>query len=115
AGMPRAESSCRGARTQLLQSDELNLDPLIFEGIKEAAASGCHDRWEAASLAAGAAADASAALRQWTEQARAQQIRVPGVDPLSAVTLAYYGDGSVLSPTAEMLASKHLEAMSPAD
>jgi hypothetical protein len=104
-----------GARTQLLQSDELTLDPLIPPFTREAAASGCHDRWEAANVAADAADDASAALRQWPEQARARQIRVPGVDALTAVTLAYYGNGSALRPIAYALASKHLDAMSPAD
>jgi hypothetical protein len=111
------------ARTELWHAAyEQILDPLItFQQIKEAAAmkeaaaAGCHDRWSAARLAAGAADHASAALGQWSEQARAQQIRVPGVNALTAVTLAYYGDNPGLSPTAMMLASKHLDAMSPAD
>ena len=86
---------------------------LVSPAIREAAASGCHARWAAANLAVSAADDASAALRPWPEQARAQQIQVPGVDALSAVSLAYNFGG--LTPTAEMLASKHLDAMSAAD
>jgi hypothetical protein len=103
------------ARTQLAQPDAWNLDPSMLSAIKEAAAAGCHDRWEAASLVASAAHDASAALSPWPERARAHQIQVPAVDALTAVTLAYYGGGSVLSPTAQMLASTHLDAMSAAD
>ena len=81
------------------------------------------------------AGDASAALREWSEQARAQQIRVPGVNALTAVTLAYYGQDGILAnyglqnsvgyygfdapsgltPATFMLASEHLDAMSPTD
>ncbi|MGE2817926.1 hypothetical protein ACQI5H_22695 [Mycobacterium heidelbergense] len=110
------QQQLQNARTQLGQPDLYNLDPSILQAIKEAAAAGCHQRWEAARLAAGAAGDASTALRPWPGQARAQQIRVPGVDALTAVTLAYdHGGGGAPSPTANMLASKQLDAMSPAD
>lgn len=102
--------------SHLFMQDLLTFDPSVIPpATREAAISGCHDRWEAANLVSSAADGASAVLRQWPEQARAQQIRVPGVDALSAVALAYYGGGSVLSPTAQMLASQHLDAMSAAD
>jgi hypothetical protein len=101
------------AKTQL-QSDALIFNPLSPAGRE--AVSGCHDCWAAASLAADAAADASTALGRWPDQARAQQIRVPGVDALTAVTLAYNaGIPSALSPIAATMASKYLNAMSPAD
>jgi hypothetical protein len=104
------------ARTQLLQPHTPIFDPFYFSVLREPAASGCHDRWAAASLAASGAADASAALSQLSEQALARLIRVPGVNALTAVTLAYYDDFiDALTPTAEMLASKHLDAMSSAD
>lgn len=101
--------------TQLSQPDELLFGTFFFvnPAMREAAASGCHARWTAANLAASAADDASTALRPWPDQARAQQIQVPGVNALSAVSLAYNFGG--LTPTAEMLASKHLDAMSAAD
>ena len=101
------------AITQLSQPDGLFNIFFVNPFIREVAASGCHARWTAANLAASAADDASAALRPWPDQARAQQIRVPGVDALTGVSLAYNFGG--LTPTAEMLASKHLDAMSAAD
>ena len=102
--------------SQLFMQDLVSLhQSVIPAATREAAISGCHDRWEAANLVSSAADAASASLGQWPEQAHAQQIRVPGVDALTAVTLAYYDDGSVLTPTAQMLASIHLDAMSVAD
>jgi hypothetical protein len=107
-----------GARTLLSlldQQDLLTLHPsLIPPATRETAISGCHDRWEAANLAADAAASASAALSQWPEQARAQAIRVTGVNALTAVILAY-NTSEPLTLTAETQASKHLDAMSAAD
>jgi hypothetical protein len=109
-----------GAKTvlsQLYLHDLINIDQQVIPPFtREAAASGCHERLEAAHLAASAAADASSTLSQWLDQARAQQIRVPGVNALTAVTLAYsFRDGEAMTPTAAMLASKHLDAMSSAD
>lgn len=103
------------AKTSLLDyyAEQLRNVANTFEHSDNAAASGSHDRWPPANLTAGASDDASAAPRQWPEQARAQQIRVPGVDAPTAVKPAYDGNGSVLTSTGEMLASTHLDAMSP--
>jgi len=103
------------AKTNLLDyyAEQLRNAANTFEHADKAAASGPHHRWSPADLTAGASDDASAAPRQ-SPQARAQQIRVPGVDALTAVTPPYDGNGSVLTPAAQTLASTHLDAMSPA-
>lgn len=99
--------------------------PLRPQGLMQAlgqAKSGCRDMLTAANLAHDAADDAIKALKQSALAARARQITAPGVDPLSAVSLAYTGDGAatgtdpgILSPTAMARASQQLATMSPAD
>lgn len=86
------------------------------------AKSGCQGTLAGLKLADGAANDAITALNQSAFKARARQITTPGIDPLSAVSLAYTADNGpagadpgVLSPNAMARASQQLAAMSPAD
>jgi hypothetical protein len=103
---------------ELIHPTVTNADVLAISRLRDAAASACHDRLTAHELAASAADDATKVLHDYTTLAvdDVPVLLAPGIDPLTAITLATDVKGALPESAAGMRrAAQKLLTTSPAE